>query len=99
MRAVFMGTPQFAVPSLKALVENGRTQAAQDFLNRNGGYEEVRRGLNAYYKQIKQLNKKRDLIYKDRVMSASEKTRRLAELTSQRNKLYREAVKKYDDYL
>ena len=83
----------------KALVENGRTRAAQDFLNRNGGYEEVRRGLNAYYKKIKQLNKKRDLIYKDRVMSASEKTRRLAELTSQRNKLYREAVKKYDDYL
>ena len=83
----------------KTLVENGRTQEAQDFLNRNGGYDEVRRGINQYYKKIKQINKKRDLIYKDRQLSASEKARRLQELTRQRNELYREAVKKYDDYL
>ena len=83
----------------KTLVENGRTQEAQNFLNRNGGYDEVRRGINQYYKKIKQINKKRDLIYKDRQLSASEKARRLRELTTQRNELYREAVKKYDDYL
>ena len=42
MRIIFMGTPEFAIPSLKTLLEHGYDQAAQvrDIFQQNG-FEEI----------------------------------------------------------
>lgn len=79
----------------KSLIDTGKTEAARDLLEDNDGFESVRAGIANYYKRIKALNTKRDLIYKDRALSADAKRDQIQKIYIERNRLYKEAFDKY----
>jgi len=80
------------------LLENGRTREARDYLNEMGGFDEARKDIRGYYKQIRAINKQRDLIYMDSKLSASRKQQLISKLYEKRNTLFKEAYLKHSQF-
>jgi len=80
------------------LLENGRTREARDYLNEMGGFDEARKDIRGYYKQIRGINKQRDLIYMDSKLSASRKQQLISKLYEKRNTLFKEAYLKHSQF-
>jgi hypothetical protein len=85
--------------SYNKLVDLGKTEKARAYAKDNGGFEAARKGIASYYKIIKAINNKRDLIYKDKSLSAEQKRDRIQPLYVERNRIFKEAFKKYEDIL
>jgi hypothetical protein len=81
-----------------SLLENGRTREARDYLNEMGGFDEARKDIRGYYKQIRAINKQRDLIYMDSKLSASRKQQLISKLYERRNTLFKEAYLKHSQF-
>ena len=80
------------------ILEEGRTEEMRDYLNDIGGYDVARQEIRQYYKRIKVLNKKRDLIYQDKTLSAEKKAQMIQEIYRQRNAIFREAYEKHRNF-